>query len=180
MGKSRVIIRDPVRADAAAFLAAVHRSRALHQGWVSPPRTVQEFSAYLRRVSGDTHRGFLVLRRDTGELVGVINVSNIIHGAFHSGFLGYYAFANGAGLGFMEEGMRQVLRIAFRRLKLHRLEANMQPGNRKSMSLVKRCGFVREGYSRRYLRIAGRWRDHERWAILAEDYAAQGCGQLTR
>ncbi len=180
MAKTRVSIRTPVRADAAAFLAAVRRSCALHRGWVTPPQTVQEFNAYLRRLSGDAHRGFLVLRRDTGEFVGVINVSNIIRGAFHSAFLGYYAFAKGAGLGFMEEGLLQVVRIAFRRLKLHRLEANIQPGNRKSISLVKRCGFVREGFSRRYLRIGGRWRDHERWAILAEDFAARGVRRLTR
>jgi [ribosomal protein S5]-alanine N-acetyltransferase len=180
MDKSRVTIRHPARADVGAFLAAVRRSRTLHRAWVTPPRTVQEFNAYLRRVSSDAHCGFLLLRRDTGELVGVINVNNIIRGAFHSAFLGYYAFANGTGEGLMEEGMRGVLRIAFQRLKLHRLEANIQPGNQRSISLVKRCGFVREGFSRRYLKIAGRWRDHEHWAILAEDCAAQGCRQPTR
>jgi ribosomal-protein-alanine N-acetyltransferase len=63
-----------------------------------------------------------------------------------------------------------MLRYAFKQLKLHRLEANIQPGNLASIALIKRAGFVREGYSRRYLKICGQWRDHERWAILSEDW----------
>ena len=73
----------------------------------------------------------------------------------------------------MTEALKLVLRYAFKDLKLHRLEANIQPGNMASVALVKRAGFVREGYSRRYLKICGRWRDHERWAILAEDWKSK-------
>ena len=72
----------------------------------------------------------------------------------------------------MTEALRLMLAYAFNDLKLHRLEANVQPENVSSLALVKRAGFVREGYSRRYLKIAGRWRDHERWAILREDWQA--------
>ena len=67
----------------------------------------------------------------------------------------------------MREGLQAVVRHAFKTLKLHRLEANIQPGNARSIALVKACGFRKEGYSPRYLKIAGRWRDHERWAIVA-------------
>jgi len=70
----------------------------------------------------------------------------------------------------MTEAIALMLRHAFVDLKLHRLEANIQPGNVPSIALVKRGGFVKEGYSRRYLKICGRWRDHERWAILVEDW----------
>ncbi|MET0167931.1 MAG: GNAT family protein, partial [Vicinamibacterales bacterium] len=63
--------------------------------------------------------------------------------------------------------LHAVIRHAFLSLKLHRLEANIQPGNTKSIALVRACGFAKEGYSLRYLKIGGRWRDHERWAILA-------------
>jgi ribosomal-protein-alanine N-acetyltransferase len=117
-------------------------------------------------MASDGHRAFLVIHRASGTLVGVININHVIHGSLRSAFLGYYAFSGWTGKGFMAEGMSLVLRHAFRRLKLHRLEANIQPNNRASLALAKRCGFVREGYSARYLKVGGRWRDHERWAYV--------------
>ncbi len=168
---NRVTIRSPTRADTVAFLKAVRRSRALHYPWVSPPTTSEAFALYLQRISSDTHHGFLVVHRAAGDLVGVINVNNIIRGSFQSAFLGYYGFLPYAGQGLMQEGMLLVLRHAFRKLKLHRLEANIQPGNQPSIALVRKCGFVKEGFSRRYLKICGQWADHERWAILSEDFS---------
>ena len=70
----------------------------------------------------------------------------------------------------MKDGLAQVITHAFKTMKLHRLEANIQPGNQPSKALVKKLGFRREGFSPRYLKINGRWRDHERWAILSEDW----------
>ena len=113
-----------------------------------------------------------MLYRQSGRLVGVVNVSNIVRRTFQSASLGYYAFAGFAGQGLMREALQRVLAHAFGPLKLHRLEANIQPDNPASLALVRRCGFVREGFSRRFLKLAGRWRDHERWAILAEDWRA--------
>jgi ribosomal-protein-alanine N-acetyltransferase len=67
----------------------------------------------------------------------------------------------------MTHAVRQLVKKAFSELHLHRLEANIQAENQASIALVRACGFVKEGYSERYLKIRGRWRDHERWAILA-------------
>jgi ribosomal-protein-alanine N-acetyltransferase len=103
-----------------------------------------------------------------------VNLNEIVRGAFHSAYLGYYGFVPHAGQGYMAEGLRLALRHAFRRLGLHRLEANIQPGNRASRALVRRLGFRREGYSPRYLKIGGRWRDHERWAIVREAWVSTG------
>lgn len=68
----------------------------------------------------------------------------------------------------MTEGLELVLRRAFTELRLHRIEANVQPANGPSIALVRRCGFVREGFSERYLKVGGRWRDHEHWPMYAE------------
>jgi [ribosomal protein S5]-alanine N-acetyltransferase len=109
----------------------------------------------------------LVCLSNPGSIVGVIEVTNIVRGPFRSAYLGSYAFAGFEHQGLMREGLRAVIRHAFTTLKLHRLEANIQPTNVASIALVRSCGFAKEGYSPRYLKVGGRWRDHERWAILA-------------
>jgi len=103
-------------------------------------------------------------------IAGVININNIVRGSFLSASLGYYAGAPFAGQGLMREGLELVKGYAFYTLGLHRLEANIQPGNERSIRLVESLGFECEGYSPRFLMINGRWRDHERWALLLEDW----------
>ena len=104
--------------------------------------------------------------------MGLFSLSQIFLGNFRSAYLGYWVGAPYAGRGYMTEGMRLLLRHVFGRMTLHRVEANVQPGNVASRALVRRCGFRREGFSPRYLKIGGRWRDHERWAITKEDFRA--------
>ena len=111
--------------------------------------------------------GLVVCRRGSDELVGIVNITNVVLGLFRSAYVGYYAFAGFERQGLMREGMRAAIRHAFTTLKLHRLEANIQPENVASVAFAKSCGFTKEGYSPRYLKIGGRWRDHERWAVLS-------------
>jgi len=77
------------------------------------------------------------------------------------------------GQGYMSEALDLVLHEAFVTLGLHRLEANIQPANRGSLALARRAGFVLEGFSPGYLKIAGEWRDHERWALRSEAWVAR-------
>ena len=163
----RITLRHPSADEETAFLAAVKRSRLLHRPWTTAPATPEQFRAYLDRVALPENHGYLVCRSDTGEVVGVVTISNVVLGLFRSGYLGYYAFAGHERQGLMREGLQAVIRHAFRTLKLHRLEANIQPGNAGSIALARSCGLLKEGYSPRYLKIGGRWRDHERWAILS-------------
>lgn len=169
MGGVRVGIRAPVRADEKEFLALVAASRRLHHPWVQPPASPAAFREYVDRPR-DRFLPYLLVRADGGPLVGVVNASEIVRGVFQSAYLGYYAFAPAASTGCFAEGMARVLSDLFREQGLHRVEANIQPGNERSLRLVKRLGFRREGLSPRYLKLGGQWRDHERWALLAEEW----------
>jgi ribosomal-protein-alanine N-acetyltransferase len=163
------------RASATAVAELVELARAsvrLHRPWVYLPSDAKVWHSYVRRVRHGNAIGYVVRRRDTGQLVGVVNLSEIVRGVFQSAYLSFYAHAAHAGKGFMSEGLEAVVRRAFREHGLHRVEANIQPRNRASRRLVRRLGFTREGFSPRYLKIGGRWRDHERWALTREAWQA--------
>ena len=151
------------------FLDAVQRSGELHHPWVSPPQTPQAFDAYLLKCGRETNRGFFAFSGD-GGLVGCININEIVRGAFQSAYLGFYAFVPFAGKGMMKRALTLTIDQAFSSLGLHRLEANVQPGNAASLGLVRSLGFRHEGHSPRYLYINNQWRDHERYAITVEDW----------
>jgi ribosomal-protein-alanine N-acetyltransferase len=168
MNKECILV-EPSRKRRDEFLAAVRRSRRLHGRWASAPATAEKFDEYLKRLRKETHLSYWVCT-ERGELAGVVNINEIVRGLFCSGYLGYYAFAPHDGRGYMKKGLRAVLSEAFIRQRLHRLEANIQPENEASRRLVQKMGFRLEGFSPRYLKIAGRWRDHERWAITAEEW----------
>ena len=166
----RAVLTRPRPDDEAEFLARVAASRDLHTPWVNPPARPEAYRAYLRRLRQHDQTGFLVRDREGDGLVGVINVGNIVLGSFRSAYLGYYAFVPLAGQGFMTEGLVLTVDYAFAALGLHRVEANVQPANTRSLALVKRLGFRLEGLSPRYLMIGGDWRDHERWAVTIEEW----------
>ena len=169
------MLRVPTPGDGDAFVAAMRASRRLHAGWLTAPTTPAAFDALLERALDASFQPMLACLVDGGAIVGFFNISQIIRGALQSASVGYGGVAAHAGRGYMTEGLELVLRRAFTELDLHRLEANIQPGNAASIALVRRCGFVREGLSEGYLKIGGRWRDHERWAIRAEQWRER-CG----
>jgi ribosomal-protein-alanine N-acetyltransferase len=175
----RIHIEAPSIRRGREFLDAVRASRSFHRPWTRPPSTPEQLRAYVRRTRKPTHVGHWVCAGD-GSLAGVININEIVRGAFCSGYLGYYALAPHQGAGHMTAGLRQVITLAFRDYGLHRLEANIQPENARSIALVMRLGFRREGYSPKYLKIGGRWRDHERWALLAGEWKPPSAGRSRR
>lgn len=139
----------------------------MHRGLVAPPRTPAAFDTCLKRLRKANSLGYWV-RSENGELAGVINVSEIVRGSFQSAYLGYYAFSPHDGHGYMARALAAVVRDAFVRHHLHRLGANIQPGNQASRRLIRRLGFKREGFSPKCLKVGGRWRDRERWALTVE------------
>jgi [ribosomal protein S5]-alanine N-acetyltransferase len=167
---STVYIRQPKIDDCDEFIRLNRASIRFYRGLVSPITTQKRFADYIKRCTQSDFKGFLVCRKEDDAIVGTINLSQIFRGGFKSAYLGYQVGAPFAGRGYMTEAIELVLRYAFNEMKLHRLEANIQPENSGSIALAKRAGFTKEGYSRRYLKIGGQWRDHERWAIVAEEW----------
>jgi ribosomal-protein-alanine N-acetyltransferase len=170
----RVFLRKPAVRDRDEYLRLRRRSVAFLRAWEpAPPRGrtgIERFAEWVRTGRGGRHEKLLICRLEDGTVLGAVNVNEIVRGPAQSAFLGYWIGAPYARQGYMTEALQLALRHAFRVLRLHRVEANIMPANRASIALVKRAGFQREGYSARYLKIAGRWADHERWALTVEDW----------
>jgi ribosomal-protein-alanine N-acetyltransferase len=170
-----------MEADVPAYVEAVTLSaRRLSDFAVPDPHNLPAVIAN----QSPGYRTFMVVALDpAGEhgLVGRVNVSNVVRGAFRSATMGYDAYDPYAGRGLFAEGLALVVDLVFddepQGMGLHRLEANIQPANTRSAGLVRSLGFVHEGYSRDFLHLPGadgrrRWRDHDRYAVLSSDWPA--------
>ena len=165
---TQVYLRKVVNQDQSEFLALMQASIETHRPWITPPVTPQMFRNYLQRIRRSDHEGFAICRSEDNRIVGVINLNHIVRGTFQNASLGYYVGQTYQGHGYMQQGLEQVMRLAFSTLGLHRLEANIQPDNLRSKALVENCGFEYEGLSKNFLYIDGQWRDHERWSAYAD------------
>ena len=153
--------------DANEFVKAVKDSEALHEQWVFPPKTPAAFKSFVDKCTKPTARCYL-LRASASKkkLVGYVSVSQIQPKDYERAVLGYATFAPYQEQGFMTAGLRLVIDSIFDEFDLHRLEAEIQPGNEASRRLVKRLGFHFEGLSVGLVKIQGEWKDHERWAFI--------------
>jgi ribosomal-protein-alanine N-acetyltransferase len=166
----RVYLRPPGRSDQKEFLTLMRASRSFHRPWATAPTDPDRFAIYLADAGRIDFEAMIVCREADDAILGFFNLSHITRGLLQSAYLGYAVGKPYAGHGYMREGLDLVIRRAFSALRLHRVEANIQPGNRASIALARGAGFRREGFSPRYLKIGGRWRDHERWALLADEW----------
>lgn len=156
--------------------------RALSRAHLTPwepawPRDDLTKSAYRRRlkyyqreVRDDLGYAFLLFQSESDQLMGGVTFSNVRRGVTQSAMLGYWMGLPFAGRGYMSTAVRTVLPYAFETLRLHRIEAAVQPANKASIGVLRRVGFFEEGLARRYLKINGVWQDHLMFAMLAEDW----------
>lgn len=163
-----IYLREPNPDDQANFIATMQLSQEIHQPWLQSPNTHEAYAKYLIKYQNSTtNKSYLIIAKDNSEqILGVINLNEIIRGSFHNAFLAYYASCYGVGKGIMSQGLKLVIDLAFNQLNLHRLEANIQPNNIKSIQFIKRNGFRNEGMAHSYLFIDGIWQDHLRFALL--------------
>jgi len=166
----RVYVRAPVAADEREFTSLMRSSRSFHRPWASAPTDRHRFAAYVADSRRPDFEAMLVCRTEDDAIIGFFNLSQIAEAPVRSAYIGYAVGKRYAGRGYMSEAIKLVLRIAFEDLGLELIEANIQPGNRASISLAQGAGFVRDPAPPRYLKIAGQWRDHDRWVLTAEHW----------
>jgi ribosomal-protein-alanine N-acetyltransferase len=173
-----VVLRPAERTDFEAWSAVRSESRRFLTPW-EPSWTSDALSrsAFRRRLAryaadwrGDQGYSLFVFRREDGQLMGGIGLTNVRRGVAETASLGYWMGERYAGRGYMKEALRLTLSFAFDRLQLHRIEAACLPTNAASRHLLTRCGFREEGYARKYLCIDGKWQDHVLFAILREEW----------
>ena len=187
-----VFLRPACAADKAEFLALRRDSHAFLAPFeVQPPPGIKpddprRFRAFLDQGPGTGRERWLVCSQKTGEILGAITIGTIRAEPWKSAVLGYWIGAVHARQGYMSAALPLALRRAFAQLGLRRIEADVLPENRASKRLLRNAGFVKEGLSREFAHVAGRWRDHERWALLVKDLRAArstqppGAGRLAR
>ena len=173
-----VWLRPPLLGDYVAWAELRTQSRAHLVPWEPAwPRDDLTKSAYRRRIKhyqrearDDLGYAFLAFEGDSDRLIGGLTLSNIRRGVTQSAMLGYWLGLPFVGRGHMTAAVRAVMPHAFEALRLHRVEAAVQPANERSAAVLRRAGFTEEGLARRYLKINGQWQDHLLFAILAEDW----------
>jgi len=177
----RVRLRMPAMQDYAEWAALREESRAFLEPW-EPKWSPDELSraAFRERVKRSNYEydkgtgiSFLIFGTADDRLLGGISLSNIRYGVAQSAHIGYWMGERYAGRGLMLDALELVIPFAFDRLRLHRLEAACIPTNVRSMRLLEKAGFRREGLLRSYLRINGVWEDHHLYALIAGENKMQ-------
>jgi ribosomal-protein-alanine N-acetyltransferase len=172
-----VFLRAPQMADFADWVRVREQSRDFLTPWEPVwPADALGRAAFRRRVRmvgmewrDDLGYSWLVFRRGDGAMLGGITLSNVRRGVAQSGSLGYWVGQAHAHRGYMTEALEALLPYVFDRIGLHRVEAACLPHNAASRGLLKKLGFIEEGYARQYLRINGAWQDHVLYGLLKNE-----------
>jgi len=181
LNSNSVVLRNPRMDDFEEWSDLRKRSRPFLEPW-EPQWPTDDLSRpafrhRIRRYDADRANGLalplFIFRKDNDRLVGGLTIGSIRRGAAESCVLGYWMGHEYSGQGLMSEALTVTIPHIFERLRLHRIEAACIPDNERSLHLLEKVGFQREGYMQKYLRINGVWRDHVLFALLAEDWWAQ-------
>lgn len=163
-----VQLRFPHASDYAAWARLRAASSEFLQPWeprwpsddLSRDSYRKRLKRYNQEIKAQTGFPFFIERRSDKTLLGGISLGHVRRGVSQSGQIGYWIGKDFAGQGHMREGLELLCNFAFSSLNLHRLEAACVPSNERSIGLLEKAGFEREGHLRSYLKINGNWQDH--------------------
>lgn len=174
----RLVLRPYVSADFEAWTAAWTAARPAQNRWDSGPRspitlTRAAFRDVLVRQRRARVDGQILLlgafERRTGLLIGTGAFENLTLGSYQSVHIGFEVLNNFWGLGFGKEIAGGLVRAAFDDFVLHRVEALVNPANRRSLRLCRSIGMRREGLSRARIRTLRGWSDMVVMALTADE-----------
>jgi len=179
----RLVLRAPRTGDVGEMRRLLRYNLVHLKPWNPAPRpgedptSITEVSNTVLRQRREWKNGrsfafMLSLRTDPTRFVGKIALNGIMRGAMHGAYLGYWMDVDHQNGGLCTEGIRAVIDFAFNAAELHRLQAAIMPKNARSLRVIEKLGFRREGYAERYLQIAGRWEDHILFARTCEEGTA--------
>jgi ribosomal-protein-alanine N-acetyltransferase len=173
----RLLLRSLALDDRDEFIRVHQVSDAFYAPW-SPNRTgsyEDMFITEMTKVDADRRNGShyrMIGVLDDGRIAGFFNLGHIVRGAFHNAYVGWKVSVEVARQGYATEGVTALLDFAFAQegAALHRIQANVIPGNKPSIALAEKLGLRREGIAVRYLEIAGVWQDHVMFARTVEEH----------
>lgn len=160
-------IEHVCRADANDLITANYVNQTYHTPWVIAFTDQAGFDHWFERSNSGPNVGLVAREQTTNELVGVININEIVRGPYQSAYLCCYGMRKWSGQGLMSQALRLAVAFAFRDLELHRLEVMIQPKNLPAIALARNLSFQQEGLSPRFLKLNGVWHDHQRWALVS-------------
>lgn len=127
-------------------------------------------SNFLEFINDHSLKLFIYIRNKPTQIIGTVNFSNFIRGVAHFCYVGYSLAETAQNKGYMTEALKAATDYVFQELNFHRIMANYMPHNRRSGNVLKRLGFVVEGYARDYLMINGKWEDHILTSLTNPDW----------
>ncbi|WP_240310317.1 MULTISPECIES: GNAT family N-acetyltransferase [Listeria] len=165
-------IRQMGLSDAEDLLALELRNREFFQNYTGLRN--EEFytlAGQKRRImqamsDREKDQAYSYLIEDDQTIIGLIALTGVLRHSLQSAWIGYFLDKEMNGRGYMTEAVKQVVEIAFSELKLHRLEAGVMPHNIRSMRVLEKAGFEKEGIARKNVKINGKWEDHMTLSIL--------------
>ncbi len=177
----RIYLRPLLRSDFSAYVDLERASEAWLEPWIPTPPSDRysrrRFLEQVRRAKRESQTGtyfrFGIFRAVDDRLAGAITASGVHYGAMWSCYVGYWIGAEFAGQGLIPEALCLLFDYLFMEVALHRVQISIMPQNAPSRRVVEKLGLRDEGIALRYLKIAGDWRDHIRYAILSEEYLAR-------
>ncbi|WP_051348616.1 GNAT family N-acetyltransferase [Peribacillus kribbensis] len=174
---NRIVLKQMEESDAAAYTDLLIRNRHVWQAF-EPSRSKEYYTIENQRKAIREDKelfkkgrayNFGIFLNDNGGLIGDISLYDVKMGFFQSASTGYSIDTDLTGKGFASEALDLMITFAFQTLKLRRMEAGVSPENPRSMRVLEKNGFRREGLMRENLLINGEWKDHYLYALLAKD-----------